>query len=117
MAAAWFNALADPAKARAESAGTRPADRVHPVVVDAMREVGLDLSRERPQRLTPALGARARRLITMGCGDECPIAAGAAREDWPLDDPGDQPIERVREIRDEILARVEDLLRRDSLRR
>jgi arsenate reductase (thioredoxin) len=117
MAAAWFNALADPAKARAESAGTHPADAVHPVVVEAMREDGIDLSRERPRLLTPALAARAQRLITMGCGDECPVVPGVARDDWPLDDPADQPVERVRAIRDEIRTRVEDLLLRHDLRR
>ena len=117
MAAAWFNALADPAKARAESAGTRPADAVHPAVVEVMRESGIDLSRERPRALTPALAARAQRLITMGCGDECPVAPGVAREDWALDDPADLSVERVRAMRDEIRARVEDLLRRYDLRR
>jgi arsenate reductase len=117
MAAAWFNRLADPSKARAESAGTQPADAVHPVVVEAMQEEGIDLSRDRPRLLTPALAARARWMITMGCGDECPVVPGVAREDWPLDDPADQPIERVRAIRDEIRAHVEDLLRRHDLRR
>jgi arsenate reductase len=117
MAAAWFNALADPARARAESAGTKPADRVHPVVVEVMREVGLDLSRERPRRLTPERAATVQRLITMGCGEECPVVPGVAREDWPLDDPADLPIERVRIIRDDIRARVEDLLLRYGIRR
>ena len=110
MAAGFFNAVADPAKARAISAGTRPADRVNPVVVDAMREVGIDLSAERPQRLTPELAREAQWLITMGCGDECPIVPGVNRDDWPLDDPAGQPLERVRMIRDEIQSRVEGLL-------
>ena len=72
MAAAFFNALADPAKAHAQSAGTRPADRVHPVVIEAMREEGVDLSGTTPRRLTPELARGAGWLITMGCGDECP---------------------------------------------
>lgn len=110
MAAAFFNALADPARARAESAGTRPAERVHPVVVEVMREVGIDLSHARPRRLTPEVAARAQWLITMGCGDQCPVVPGVGREDWPLDDPASQPIERVRDIRDEIRARVERFL-------
>ncbi len=106
MAAAWFNVLADPTKARAVSAGTAPADRVHPVVVEAMREVGIDLSGASPRALTPDLAASARWLITMGCGDQCPHVPGLRRDDWPLDDPNDQPIERVRAIRDEIASRV-----------
>ena len=110
MAAGFFNALADPAKARAISAGTRPADRVNPVVVQAMLEVGIDVSGERPQRLTPELARGAEWLITMGCGDECPVVPGVKRDDWPLDDPADQPLERVRAIRDEIRSRVEGLI-------
>lgn len=110
MAAAFFNAIADPVKARAVSAGTRPADRVNPVVVDAMREAGIDVSTATPQRLTTDLAREAGWLITMGCGDECPVAPGVKREDWPLDDPEDQPLEHVRAIRDEIRARVEAFL-------
>jgi len=116
MAAALFNALADPAKARAISAGTSPGDRVHPVVTDALREVGLDLSGARPQKLTDELAARAHLLITMGCGDQCPHVPGLRRADWPLADPKDQPIARVREIRDAIRARVEALLTSESWR-
>jgi arsenate reductase len=116
MAAAFFNTLADPAKARAISAGTRPADRVNPIVVEAMREAGIDVSIGTPQRLTPELAREARWLITMGCGDECPVVPGVMREDWPLADPADQPIERVRAIRDEIRARVEAWLNRERLR-
>jgi arsenate reductase (thioredoxin) len=116
MAAAWFNALADPTKARAASAGTQPADRVNPTVVDAMREVGLDVSTERPQRLTPALAERAQWLITMGCGDACPVVPGVNRDDWALDDPAGLPIARVRSIRDEIKRRVEAFVDREGLR-
>ena len=110
MAAAVFNKLADPEKARAESAGTAPGSRVHPQVVTAMQEVGIDLSRVRPQQLTPELAATAQVLITMGCGDECPVVPGVKRDDWPLDDPKDKPLDEVRRIRDEIHRRVEQLV-------
>ena len=109
MAAAFFNTIADPHVARAISAGTSPGERVHPVVVDAMREVGVDLGEARPQRLTDELAAEAHLLITMGCGDACPMVPGLHRDDWPLDDPKAQPLPRVREIRDEIERRVREL--------
>jgi arsenate reductase (thioredoxin) len=111
MAAAWFNALADPEKARAVSAGTQPADRVHPGVVDAMSEAGIDVSGNRPQRLTADLARDAALLVTMGCGDECPFVPGLATNDWPLPDPKGQPIDAVREIRDEVRRRVVELIR------
>ena len=114
MAAAWFNRLADPAKARAVSAGTAPAERVHPEVVAVMREEGIDLSDARPQRLTPELAEQAQLLITMGCGDECPYVPGLRRDDWPLDDPKGKPIAQVREIRDEIRERVRTLAEREG---
>lgn len=110
MAAAFFNKLADPAKARALSAGTTPGDRVHPEVVAVMHEEGIDLSGARPQKLTTGLAAEAQLLITMGCGDQCPYIPGLRRDDWPLDDPKGQSIERVRGIRDELRARVEALI-------
>ena len=110
MAAAWFTTLADPSKAIAVSAGTQPGQRVHPEVQDAMREVGIDLSGARPQLLTDALAQDARILITMGCGDACPHVPGLERDDWPLEDPKGKPIERVREIRDDIKHRVAGLL-------
>jgi arsenate reductase len=110
MAASFFNALADPGRVRAVSAGTRPADRVHPEVVAVMREVGMDLSAARPQRLTDELAAAGRLLITMGCGDACPVVPGLRRDDWPIEDPKGQPLERVRAIRDEIRSRVERLV-------
>ena len=116
MAAAFFNKLADPAKARALSAGTTPGDRVHPEVVEVMQEEGIDLSRARPQTLTSELAAEAQLLITMGCGDECPYVPGIQRDDWPLDDPKGQPRERVRAIRDEIRARVEALIAQEDAR-
>ena len=111
MAAAWFARLADPRKARAISAGTEPGTRVHPEVVEAMSEVELDLSNARPQRLTDAMVNEASFLITMGCGDACPVVPPrVVRDDWPLEDPKGKPIVRVREIRDEIRARVEALI-------
>ena len=114
MAAALFNLDADPAKARAISAGTNPGTQVHPEVLDAMRELGVDLSAVRPQRLTEQLARQARVLITMGCGDQCPILPGAIRDDWPLEDPKGKPVERVREIRDEIRTRVRELIGRSG---
>jgi arsenate reductase (thioredoxin) len=106
MATAFFNQLADPARAHASAAGTTPAERVHPEVVEVMREVGLDLSAARPQLLTAQLAAGAGHLVTMGCGEECPYIPGAKVQDWALDDPKGQPLERVREVRDEIRRRV-----------
>jgi arsenate reductase (thioredoxin) len=111
MAAAFFNELADPSRARAQSAGTAPGDRVHPVVVDVMREVGLDLSGRRPQPLTDALMRDATLVVTMGCGDACPYVPGVAADDWPLPDPKDRPVDEVRAIRDEIRTRVSALVR------
>jgi arsenate reductase len=110
MAASWFNSLADPSKARAVSAGTQPGERVHPVVVDVMHEAGIDVSTNRPQRLTADLASDATLLVTMGCGDECPFVPGLATDDWPLPDPKNQPIEVVRNIRDDIRQRVLQLL-------
>jgi arsenate reductase len=114
MAAAWFNALADTSKARAISAGTDPGVRVHPEVLDAMREVGIDLSGSTPRKLTDELASGADMLITMGCGEQCPVVPGLKRDDWPLEDPKGKPIERVREIRDDVRARVGELLRREA---
>src|SRR5688500_14256976 len=116
MAAALFNALADPAKGHAVSAGTRPADRVHPEVVTVMQEEGIDLSGARPRQLTAELAADAQLLITMGCGDECPFVPGLRRDDWPLPDPKGRPIEEVRAIRDDLRARVQALIVREAVR-
>jgi arsenate reductase len=111
MAAAWFNTLADPAKAKAVAAGTEPAERVHSVVVDVMKEVGIDLSAAKPQLLTGPLVAETSFLITMGCGEQCPVAPHwVRRQDWELEDPKGQPLDRVREIRDDIRERVRALL-------
>lgn len=107
MAAAFFNATADPARAQAVSAGTQPAQRVHPEVAAIMSEVGIDLGAARPQLLTAELAAGARHLITMGCGDACPFVPGLEVHDWALPDPKGMPPARVREIRDDIRRRVE----------
>jgi len=114
MAAAWFNALVDPRKACAISAGTEPGTRVHPEVVAAMREVGIGLEEQTPRKLTEALAATASILVTMDCGETCPVVPGVRRLDWPLEDPKGKPVECVREIRDEIRARVVELLTREG---
>ena len=110
MAMAFFRRYA-PEGMEALSAGTRPARSVDPVVVEAMREVELDVSSQRPRMLTPEMLEAADRVITMGCGAEasCP-AAFVPTEDWELEDPHGRPIERVREIRDQIEARVKRLI-------
>jgi arsenate reductase len=110
MAAALFNRLADPTKARAMSAGTEPGEAVHPEVVGVMREDGIDLSAVTPQKLTDDLASTASMLITMGCGEACPLVPGVERADWPLEDPKGKPVERVREIRGDIEERVRRLL-------
>ena len=110
MAAAWFNALVDPAKARAVSAGTQPADRVHPEVAAAMKDAGIPISAAKPQKLTEELAKTAALLVTMGCGDACPFVPGLEVIDWPLADPKGQPAAAVRRIRDDIRTRVARLL-------
>jgi len=115
MSAAFFNQLADPSKARAISAGTQPAAQVHPVVVEVMREVGINLATAQPRKLTPELAKGAAMLLTMGCGDECPYVPGLRRDDWPLPDPKGKPLEEVRAIRNEIRRRVWELLREEGL--
>jgi arsenate reductase (thioredoxin) len=111
MAAAFFNQLAGGA-ARAISAGTQPAERVHPEVVTAMGELGIDLANAKPAKLTVELARSASLLVTMGCGEACPALPGLEREDWPLPDPKGQPVERVREIRDAIRSRTTELMAR-----
>jgi arsenate reductase len=114
MAAAWFDALADATKARATSAGTEPGPRVHPEVVTAMREVGIDLEGKHPQKLTDDLARGASLLVTMGCGEACPAVPGLRRDDWPLEDPKGKPLEEVRRIRDEVRDRVAGLIDREG---
>lgn len=115
MAAAFFNQLADPAKARAVSAGTEPGPRVHPEVLEVMREVGLDLSNAQPQLLTEELARNANLLITMGCGEKCPHVPGLRRDDWPLPDPKGRSVEEVRAIRTEVRRRVSELIGNEHL--
>jgi arsenate reductase (thioredoxin) len=115
MAAAWFNLLADPSKARAISAGTEPGTRIHPEVLNVMAEVGIDLSGAEPRRITDEIASEAAMLITMGCGEACPVVPGLRREDWPLEDPKGKPLPRVRQIRDEIRALVAALVEREGL--
>lgn len=110
IAAALFNHYADPAKARAISAGTQPAERVHPEVVAAMRARDLDLSSKTPRRLTAALASTAQWLITMGCGDECPVVPGARRDDWPIQDPQGQSCSVVEGVIADVDARVQRLI-------
>jgi arsenate reductase len=106
MAAALFNRYVDDGKATAFSAGTAPAERVHPEVLEAMKEIDIDLTGISPQRLTDELARSADVLVTMGCGDACPVAPGTERLDWPLEDPKGKSAERVRAIRNDVRDRV-----------
>ena len=108
MAAAFFNKFARCSSAI--SAGTEPAEKVHELVVAVMNEVGINLSDTKPQKLTEDLVKDANLLITMGCGESCPVVPGLQRDDWPLPDPKGKSINDVRSIRDEIHSRVINLL-------
>ena len=112
MAEAFFNQMAK-GKALALSAGTQPGDKVHPVVIEAMRETGIDISNNKPKMLTLEMIEKADRMITMGCGADsgglCP-AGFIESEDWALEDPKDKSLEQVRIIRDEIKKRVKILV-------
>ncbi len=110
MAAAIFNLLANPDKAVAVSAGTRPDEHVHPEVVTAMKEIGVDLSAARPRLLTTAVTARASLLVTMGCRDDIPYLLGLRTQDWSLEDPKGQALDSVRDIRDQVARRVAQLV-------
>ena len=109
MSRALFEAAAE-GRHGADAAGTEPAERLHPVVVEAMAEVGIDLTGRRPQLLTTELAERADVVVTMGCGDECPYIPGKRYVDWDLPDPKGMPIDRVRELREDIEARVAGLV-------
>ena len=102
-------ALAARAGLEARSAGTTPADRVHPEVVEVMDEIGIDVSDRTPQKLTTEMAEWADVVVTMGCGDECPYIPGKRYVDWELPDPKGLPVDDVRAIRDEIARRVEQL--------
>ena len=110
MAAAWLNKLANAERARGISAGTEPGSRVHPEVLEAMKEVGVDLSDAKPVLLTQELAAGASLLVTMGCGESCPVVPGLERSDWPLQDPKGKDMDTVRRIRDDIHDRVKALV-------
>jgi glycerol uptake facilitator-like aquaporin len=111
MAAGFFNLYADRSGCLAISAGTEPADHVHPEVVEVMREIGIDLGSARPRRLTDDLARTASVLVTMGCGQACPVVANVRIIDWALPDPKGRSLESVRAIRDEIHDRVRQLIR------
>jgi arsenate reductase len=108
MAEALFRRAAG-GRHEARSAGSRPADHVHPVVADVMGELGVDLSARRPHKLDDGDMRWADLVVTMGCGDECPYIPGKRYVDWELDDPASRPIDDVRRIRDDIRRRVEAL--------
>jgi arsenate reductase len=113
MAAAWLRHLAgDTVEVR--SAGSAPADQINPAAIDAMREVGIDITDQTPARLTWDTAESSDVIITMGCGDACPVFPGKRYEDWKLTDPAGQPLDVVRQVRDDIRARVEHLV--DQLR-
>jgi len=114
MASAFFNRLADPQVAQAISAGTQPAAHLHPEVVEAMNEAGFDLSGILPRLLTGNLARQASVLITMGCGEACPVVPGLRTMDWDIPDPKGQPPSRVREIRDTIKTGVTKLLKEEG---
>ena len=109
MAAGWLAHVAGDA-VEVRSAGSEPADRINPIAVDAMREVGIDIAGAQPKILTIDAVVQADVVITMGCGDTCPIYPGKRYEDWTLTDPAGQPIEVVRLVRDEIRDRVQALV-------
>lgn len=109
MAAGFARALSN-GTVNIFSGGSEPADHVNPVAVEAMREVGIDISQYQPQRFTEELLHEVDVVVTMGCGDTCPYIPGKRYVDWPLDDPKGQPVDVVRRIRDDIKIRVEELL-------
>ena len=110
IAAGFLTALSNGA-VDVRSAGSMPGDQINPVAVEAMAEVGIDIASEQPKVLTDQAVQDSDVVITMGCGDACPFYPGKRYEDWELDDPAGQGIETVREIRDEIKTRVEELIR------
>ncbi|MEV0806261.1 arsenate reductase ArsC [Micromonospora sp. NPDC050200] len=109
MAAGWLRHLAgDTVEVR--SAGSEPGDRINPAAVEAMREVGIDITDQTPTRLTWHTAEASDVIVTMGCGDACPVFPGKRYEDWKLTDPAGQPLELVRQVRDDIRTRVVELL-------
>jgi arsenate reductase (thioredoxin) len=110
MSAALFERAAG-GRHEARSAGTDPADHVHEHVIEAMNELGIDLSQERPKKLTPEMAEWADVVVTMGCGDECPVIPGKKYLDWNLADPEAMDVAQTRALRDQIQGRVEGLVR------
>ena len=110
MSAAFFNHLKGDLPFEAIAAGTNPASKVHPEVVEVMSEIGIDLSQAVPQKLTAELASDAGLLVTLGCGENCPYVPGLKVEDWPLNDPKGKSLDQVRIIRDELKGRVESLI-------
>ncbi|WP_375756104.1 low molecular weight phosphatase family protein [Corallococcus exercitus] len=117
IAAAFFNLLADPAKARAISAGTQPAERLHPEVLATMKEMGVDLGDAKPQRLTPELAKSAQILVTLGGLSDAPAVTDQKREDWPMEDPMGKSAADVEKIRDATAAMVSDFVIRHGWER
>jgi len=109
MALGWFDHLAE-GRARARSGGSEPAAAINPLAVAAMAEVGIDITNGRPKRWTDETLTEADVVVTMGCGDSCPVVPGTRYEDWPLEDPAGKDLDTVRRVRDEIRRRVEHLL-------
>jgi arsenate reductase len=109
-----FACIHNAGRSQMAAAWTNPGARVHPEVLQAMREVGIDLEGATPRKLTDELAAEASILITMGCGEQCPHVPGLRHLDWPLEDPKGKPVERVREIREEVKGRVQDLVRTEA---
>ena len=109
MALGWFKHLAGD-RAVAYSGGSEPANAVNPAAIEAMREIGIDIASETPKRWTDSEVREADVVVTMGCGDTCPVFPGTRYEDWQLDDPAGQPVDAVRPVRDEIERRVRGLL-------
>lgn len=117
IAAAFFNLLADPTKARAISAGTQPAERLHPEVLATMKEIGVDLGDAKPQRLTPELAKNAQILVTLGGLSDAPVVADQKREDWPMEDTAGKSLADVEKIRDTTAAMVSDFVNRHGWER
>ena len=116
MAAGFLRHLAGD-RVDVRSAGSAPRAGVNPVAVKAMREVGIDIAKAVPSRVTDVDVKASDYVITMGCGDRCPVVPGVKRDDWPLEDPKGQPVERVRQIRDDVRARVRAFVNAEGLGR
>lgn len=114
MAKALFNMLVDPSSATAISAGSRPAEHVHPEVAEVMQEAGVDVSSCTPQKLTAELAATANVLVTMGCGEECPHVPGLKVVEWQIPDPHGQKVDAVRKLKDMLQTKVLELAQQEG---